>query len=83
MEKTKKEYRTQKQFDEIIESVIHGNFNQAVRQYIDYGFNAQDLRVMVDNTEWIHSSPYFDTEDLYQVIESASQKNLEDFLVGE
>ena len=42
MEKTKKEYRTQKQFDEIIESVIHGNFNQAVRQYIDYGFNAQE-----------------------------------------
>ena len=83
MEKTKKEYRTQKQFDEIIESVILGNFNQAVRQYIDYGFNAQDLRVMVDNTEWIHSSPYFDTEDLYQVIESASQKKLEDFLVGE
>ena len=41
MEKTKKEYRTQKQFDEIIESVIHGNFNQAVRQYIDYGCNAQ------------------------------------------
>ena len=77
------EYRTQEQFDEICESLVNGNFNQAVRQYIDYGFNAQDLRIMVDNTEWIHRSPYFDTEDFYQVIESASQKKLEDFLVGE
>jgi hypothetical protein len=64
-------YRTQEQFDEMCHSLINGNFSQAVIQYVEYGFNAQDLRVMVDNTAWLHDNPYFSNEDFYQVIESA------------
>ena len=67
------EYRTQKQFDELCLRLINGNFSQAVAQYVEYGFNAQDLRVMVDNTQWLHDNPYFSSEDFYQVIESASK----------
>jgi len=67
------EYRTQEQFDEMCLSLINGNFSQAVAQYVEHGFNAQDLRVMVDNTQWVHDNPYFSSEDFYQVIESASK----------
>jgi len=77
MTKTTKEYRTQEQFDEIAGSLINGNFYQAVDQVIEYGFYAQDLRAFVDNTEWCSGHNYFDNEDFYQVIETATQKRTE------
>jgi|TARA_E500000318_G_C3561664_1_gene213730 hypothetical protein len=83
-------YRTQEQFDEICDSLINGNFYQAVDGYIEYGFNAQDLRIMVDNTRWVHHNKFIDVEDFYQVIESATKKaamqkilkQVENFMVG-
>ena len=69
-----KEYRTQWQFDEIVGSLINGNFDQAVNEVIEYGFYAQDLRAYVDNTEWCSGDKYFSNEDLYQVIETATKK---------
>ena len=78
MTKTTKEYRTQEQFDEIAGSLINGNFNQAVRLVIEYGFYAQDLRAFVDNTEWCSGHNYFDNEDFYQVIERATEIRTEE-----
>ena len=67
-----KQYRTQEQFDEIVDSLINGNFNQAVDFVIEYGFYALDLRQFIDNT--LVESSYFDNEDFYQLIESATKK---------
>tara|TARA_R110001583_G_scaffold46412_4_gene145569 strand:+ start:217 stop:684 length:468 start_codon:yes stop_codon:yes gene_type:complete len=69
-----KQYRTQEQFNEIVGSLINGNFNQAVDEVIEYGFYAQDLRAFVDTTEWCSGDKYFDNEDLYQLIETATKK---------
>jgi len=67
-----KQYRTLKQFDEIVDSLINGNFNQAVNQVIEYGFYAQDLRAFVEEKEF--NPKYFDNEDFYLVIETATKK---------
>jgi hypothetical protein len=67
-----KQYRTQEQFDEIVDSLINGNFNQAVDFVIEYGFYALDLRQFIDNT--LVESSYFDNEDFYQLIETATKK---------
>jgi len=76
------EYRTQEQFDEIVESVINGNYSQAGQLTVDYGFDATDFKNFVDNSEWVHNHKYFDTEDLYWVIETATtirmEKNFEE-----
>lgn len=37
------EYRTEKQFLEIVDSVGNGNFSQATDECIEYGFYAYDL----------------------------------------
>jgi hypothetical protein len=67
-----KQYRTQEQFDEIVDSLINGNFNQAVDFVIEYGFYAKELRQFIDNT--LVESSYFDNEDFYQLIETATKK---------
>ena len=76
------EYRTQEQFDEIVESLINGNYRQAEELTVDYGFYATDLKNFVDNTEWVHNHKYFDVVDLYWVIEGATtirmEKNFEE-----
>lgn len=38
-----KDYRTPEQFREIVDSMINGNWSQAARECVDYGFYAQDL----------------------------------------
>ncbi len=63
-------YRTQEQFDEIVDSLINGNFDQAVDFVIEYGFYAQELREFIDNS--LVESPYFDNENFYQLIETAT-----------
>lgn len=72
MKTEKIEYRTQEQFDEIVDSVINGNYSQAGQLTVEYGFDATDLKNFVDNSEWVHNHKYFDTEDLYWVIETAT-----------
>ena len=68
----KKEYRTQEQFDQIIDSVINGNISQASQFAVEYGFDATDLKNFVDNTEYVHNHEYFNVVDLYWVIEGAT-----------
>lgn len=38
-----KQYRTSEQFEEIIESMTNGNWSQAGRECVEYGFYANDL----------------------------------------
>ena len=73
MKTEEKEYRTQEQFDEIVESVINGNYRQAGQLTVDYGFYATDFKNFVQNTEWVHNHEYFDIENLYWVIEEAER----------
>ena len=76
------EYRTQEQFDEIVESVINGNYSQAGQLTVDYGFDATDLASYTKTTEWVQNHKYFDFRDLYWVIETATtirmEKNFEE-----
>ena len=37
------EYRTEEQLNEIVESMVNGNWRQASQQCVDYGFYASDL----------------------------------------
>lgn len=37
------EYRTQEQFFEICDSIINGNYQQAIEEAVEYGFSAVDL----------------------------------------
>ena len=64
-------YRTQEQFDEIVDSLINGNFDQAVNFVLDYGFYAQDLRKLMSDT--LVKCTLWKNEDLYQVIETATR----------
>lgn len=38
-----KEYQTQEQFREIVDSMINGNWSQAADECVEYGFWANDL----------------------------------------
>ena len=72
MKTEKIEYRTQEQFDEIVHCVINGNYSQASKFTVEYGFYATDFKNFVDNTEWVHNHEYFNVVDLYWVIEGAT-----------
>lgn len=68
-----KQYRTQEQFNQIVESVINGNYTQASQLAVEYGFYASDFKAYIENTEWVHGHPYFDAIDLYWVIQDATK----------
>ena len=38
-----KEYRTDEQFQEIMDNVVNGNWTDAAQNCVDYGFYANDL----------------------------------------
>ncbi len=39
------EYRTSDQFDEIVTSILNGNWTQGGQECVDYGFYANDLHL--------------------------------------
>ena len=48
-----KEYRTQEQFDEMIENMINGNWTDAGHNGVEYGFYANDiLKKIEENDHW-------------------------------
>ena len=63
MKTTKKEYRTAEQFESIAENCLNGNWTDAAKECIEYGFYANDLRR--HNEE----NPMFN--DLYDIAELA------------
>lgn len=63
MKTKQKEYRTAEQFESIAENCLNGNWTDAAKECIEYGFYANDLRR--HNEE----NPMFD--DLYDIAELA------------
>ena len=61
-----KDYRTKEQFDEILESATNGNWEQAKKEVIEYGFFANDLIKMYN--ENIDEYSYFPIKDLSLLI---------------
>ena len=45
------EYRTEYQFEQIVISTINGNWQQAAKQCVDYGFYASDLIKAVNESD--------------------------------
>lgn len=58
-----KQYRTQEQFEEIADNCLNGNWSDAAKGCVEYGFFANDLR------RFNESSELFD--DLYDIAELA------------
>lgn len=57
------EYRTQEQFFEICDSIINGNYQQAIDEAVEYGFSAVDLANYVHEFEDVTGFP--DTNFFY------------------
>ena len=49
-----KEYRTIEQYNEIVDSVINGNWTTAFRECVEYGFYANDLIRFYEEEEYNH-----------------------------
>lgn len=63
MKTTKKQYRTAKQFDEIAYNVLNGNWTDAAKQCVEFGFFANDLRRFNEELELL--------TDIYDIAELA------------
>ena len=63
------EYRTREQFNEIIDSAVNGNWQQARDEVAKYGFYATDLVKAYDNlVDEFGLIAYFDAKDLCHLI---------------
>lgn len=58
-----KEYRTQEQFESIADNCINGNWKDAAKECVEYGFYANDLRKFNEELELFY--------DLYDIAELA------------
>ena len=65
-------YRTQEQFDEIIESITNGNWRQGASECIEYGFYANDLLNAYDASAW--SDDIETLRDLVELTELMTQQ---------
>lgn len=67
-------YRTDKQFEEIIESATNGNWRQAAEECIEYGFYANDLINKYNNyKEEYGGFSYFEVTDISILVELATE----------
>ena len=72
-----KQYRTRKQFEEIIESATNGNWSQAAEECIEYGFYANDLIKQYNEVKEEYGDKpymYFSETDLSIIAEMAAEK---------
>ena len=65
-----KTYRTQEQFQEIVDSCTNGNWTQAANECIEYGFYAQDL---INAQEACDFGGFEDLTDIATLIEMATE----------
>ena len=65
------EYRTDLQFEEIVDSVINGNWTQGAEKCVEYGFYAQDL-INKQEDECLPS--FNDDTDIALVAEMAQER---------
>ena len=66
-----KEYRTAAQFENIAENCLNGNWNDAARNCVEYGFYANDLIRANENCEL---QLFTDLTDLAILAELAAEK---------
>ena len=69
-------YRTNEQFEEIVESATNGNWSQAFKECVDYGFYANDLIEMYEEREReMGGKPYtyFDITDIARLAEGCCE----------
>lgn len=65
-------YRTEEQFFEICDSIINGNYQQAIDQAVEYGFSAVDLANYVHSEIVqgnINNGFIIDATDFYYICE--------------
>ena len=64
------EYRTVRQFKEMIENIQNGNWTDAAKNGVKYGFYATDIIKMLDEFEnW-----NIDKNDLIELVEGITKK---------
>jgi hypothetical protein len=68
-----KEYRTQEQFEEIVENTINGNWTDAGRDCVEYGFYANDLIQMNKENKENGGITFDDDYDIAELIEIATK----------
>lgn len=56
-----KEYRTQEQFESIVDNCLNGNWKDAAKECVEFGFYANDLIKLNKETELF--------DDLYDIAE--------------
>lgn len=64
----KKEYRTLEQFEEIADNCLNGNWRDAAKNCVEYGFYANDL--IINNKEY---ALFNDLYDIAEVVEMAQE----------
>ena len=65
-------YRTKEQFNEILDSAINGNWEQAREQVKEYGFYANDLvKAYSEVVDEMGEMSYFNATDLCHLIPDA------------
>ena len=70
-----KEYRTQEQFEEIMDNVVNGNWTDAAQNCVEYGFYANDLLKMLEDEE--AGMPYelgVNAADIALLVEMAAER---------
>ena len=68
------EYRTEKQFEEIIESATNGNWSQAAEECVEYGYYANDLIKRYEQyKEEYGGFQYFQESDIAILSEMATE----------
>lgn len=58
-------YRTNEQFTSIVDNCVNGNWKDAAKQCVEYGFYAEDL-IRMDEEAWEEELRYYDEkEEIY------------------
>lgn len=71
-----RKYRTQEQFEEIVENCINGNWHDAAELCVKYGYYANDLIIKQDLEE--DGIAFEDRADIALVVELAERIRFED-----
>jgi len=68
-----KNYRTEKQFNEICDSMLNGNWSQAAKECVEYGFYAGDIRKAQEEAKDMSINIISDDLDFVELIEMATE----------
>jgi hypothetical protein len=66
-----KQYRTKEQFFDIVDSAINGNWSEAGKSAVEYGFYANDFANKCE--EYVEEVSFFDQADFALIVEIAEK----------